>query len=459
MAGPNPAARLSWGRVHRFVQDVHKPRDPAGLRELVRQGAGADIPLLAYGLGRSYGDSCLNAGGRLIDMGGFDHFVALDPAQGVLRVEAGVTLAAIVNLLSRHQAADGSVWFLPVSPGTAFVTVGGAIANDVHGKNHHLWGTFGRHVRAFHLLRSDGSVRRCAPDENEPLYRATIGGLGLTGIVLDAELQLRRVPGLAVDNEDLRVADLEEFYALADESAASHEYTVAWVDCLARGRRVGRGLFSRANHVPGRTVLPPAGAPRRRMPAEPPFSPLNRFSVAAFNALYLRQFWPHRRRRQRQPVTKVLYPLDGIARWNLLYGPSGFYQYQCVLPPATARDGIRDLLETIARSGDASFLAVLKTLGDQPSPGQLSFPMPGTTLALDFPNRGAATLALLDRLDRITAAAGGRCYPAKDGRMSGRAFQAGFDAFDRFREHVDPAFSSSFWRRMGLDGPRVAASA
>ncbi|TVQ29334.1 MAG: FAD-binding oxidoreductase [Geminicoccaceae bacterium] len=449
--------RLSWGRAHRYAHDVRCPSTPEKLADTLR-GA-ADRPWLAYGLGRSYGDSCLNADGVLVDMTGLDHFQGFDATAGRLRVEAGVRLADIVNLLARQRAADGSGWFLPVSPGTAFVTVGGAIANDVHGKNHHLMGTFGSHVRSLRLWRSDGRVVRCSLAENPELFHATIGGLGLTGIVLDAELQLRRVPGLAVVNEDVRFADLDAFYALSAESVGDFEYIVAWIDCLAKGRSLGRGIFSRANHVAGPGILPLAGAPRLAMPVELPVSPLGRLSIAAFNALYWRRFWPRERRNQTVPVTTVLYPLDHIARWNLLYGRRGFYQYQCVLPPENARDAVRELLGTIAAAGDGSFLAVLKILGDHPSPGLLSFPMPGTTLALDFSNRGTATLALLDRLDRITELAGGRLYPAKDGRMSGATFRFGYPALDRFAEQIDPAFSSSFWRRVADARPTLRSAA
>jgi len=449
-------ARLSWGRLHRFDHEVWQPRSPAALVEALPS---ASRPRLAYGLGRSYGDSCLNDGGVLVDMTGLDVFQAFDRTTGVLRVEAGVRLADIVNLLAHRVEPDGGAWFLPVSPGTAFVTVGGAIANDVHGKNHHWMGTFGNHVRAFHLLRGDGSVQRCSANDNAELFRATIGGLGLTGIVLDAELQLRRVPGLAVENEDLRFDDLCAFEELSAAATESHEYTVAWIDCLAAGRQLGRGVFSRANHMPGAATVPSAGAPRLALPIEPPVSPLSRLSIAAFNALYWRRFWPRRQRRQRLPVTTILYPLDFLAGWNRLYGRRGFYQYQCVLPAATAGDGIAELLRTIARAGDGSFLVVLKTFGDRPSPGLLSFPMAGTTLALDFSNRGASTLAMLDRLDRITEAAGGRLYPAKDGRMSGATFRFGYPQLDRFAEQIDPTFSSSFWRRMALPPARARDAA
>ena len=312
-----------------------------------------------------------------------------------------------------------------------------------------LLGSFGSHVPLLTLARSDGRVLACSPRENPELYRASIGGLGLTGLILDVELQLRRVPGLMLVTEDIRIASLDEFYALSAESEAGWEYTVAWVDCLARGRELGRGIFSRANHAPG-PVGPTASLDQRlAVPVSPPWSPLNGFTLRLFNALYRRRLGWRRRARHLAAYAPVLFPLDAIGGWNRLYGRHGFYQYQCVLPPDTARDGIAELLDSVATAGEGSFLAVLKTLGDQRSPGLLSFPMPGTTLALDFPNRGPSTLALLDRLDRITLAAGGRVYPAKDGRMSPAMFAAGYPELGRFRDSVDPAFSSSFWRRVG----------
>ena len=254
--------------------------------------------------------------------------------------------------------------------------------------------------------------------------------------------------------EDIKIASLDEFYALSAESEAGWEYTVAWVDCLARGRELGRGIFSRANHAPG-PVGPTASLDQRlAVPVSPPWSPLNGFTLRLFNALYRRRLGWRRRARHLAAYAPVLFPLDAIGGWNRLYGRHGFYQYQCVLPPDTARDGIAELLDSVATAGEGSFLAVLKTLGDQRSPGLLSFPRPGTTLALDFPNRGPSTLALLDRLDRITLAAGGRVYPAKDGRMSPAMFAAGYPGLGRFRDSVDPAFSSSFWRRVG--GPAAA---
>jgi FAD/FMN-containing dehydrogenase len=436
---------LSWGRAHRFAHaEVARPRGLAGARAALRD---ARKPALAFGCGRSYGDSCLNEGGLLLDTGGLDRFLAFDPATGLLEAEAGVRLADVLATVCRPDP-DGSAWFPPVTPGTRWVSLGGAVANDVHGKNHHRFGSFGCHVPRFTLLRGDGRLLACSAEEDAALYRATIGGLGLTGLILSVSLQLRRVPGLMLLAEDIRFGNLDDFYALAAESEGGWEYTVAWIDCLARGRSLGRGLFSRANHVPGPVgAVAPLGT-SRAVPFAPPFSPLNQTSLRAFNALYFRKLGLKRRARRLTDHAPSLYPLDAIAGWNRLYGSRGFYQYQCVLPPATARDAVAELLGAIAAAGEGSFLAVLKTMGPKRSPGLLSFPMPGTTLALDFPNRGVPTLTLLDRLDAITLAARGRVYPAKDGRVSAAAFAAGYPELERFRRSVDPAFSSSFWRRV-----------
>lgn len=440
-----PTSRhLAWGRVHRFQHQLVRPGGREAARRVVREPA---APVLAYGCGRSYGDSCLNAGGVLIDTGRLDRFVSFDRSSGVLRAEAGVRLADLLAHVCRPER-DGSAWFPSVLPGTRWVSLGGAVANDVHGKNHHREGSFGCHVRGFELARSDGRVLRCSALEQPELYRATIGGLGLTGLILEVELQLRRVPGLMLVAEDIRIGSLDEFYALSAESEPGWEHTVAWVDCLAGGRGLGRGIFSRANHVPG-PVGPTAPLEQRlAVPFSPPWSPLNRTTLRLLNALYRRRLGWRGRRLTLAPYAPVLFPLDAIAGWNRLYGRRGFYQHQCVLPPASARDGIAEMLGSVAAAGEGSFLAVLKTLGERASPGLLSFPMPGTTLALDFPNRGASTLALLDRLDAITLAAGGRIYPAKDGRMSPSMLAAGYPALERFRRSVDPGFSSSFWRRV-----------
>lgn len=424
----------SWGRYPTVQQRI------VALTDRQRALPAIEGTALPYGNGRSYGDSCLNPDGVLLHTRGWDRYLAFDPASGLLRCEAGVTFADIIEL------ALPQGWFLPVTPGTRHVTVGGAIANDVHGKNHHRAGNIGHHVRRFELLRSDGERRICAPGDS--LFAATVGGLGLTGVVTWAELQLKRVPGPWMETESIRFDRLDEFFALSAESASSHEYTVAWIDCLASGRDLGRGHFLRADHAPGETAAgSPSSAPRLAMPFTPPFSLVNRLSLRPFNSLYYHR---QRARRQRAMVhyAPYFYPLDGIRDWNRMYGPRGFLQHQCVLPPAQSRDGIEALLREIARSGSGSFLAVLKEFGDLPSLGMLSFPRPGTTLALDFPNTGPDVFALLDRLDAIVDEAGGAVYPAKDARMSGAHFRKAFPRWQEFQSHIDPKFSSGFWRRV-----------
>jgi FAD/FMN-containing dehydrogenase len=427
------AAGTSWGRYPRAAQTVLAVHDRT---RALPAFTGTALP---HGNGRSYGDSCLNPGGSLLHARGLDRYLDFDPDTGRLRCEAGVTLAEILALVVPKG------WFLPVTPGTQFVTVGGAIANDVHGKNHHRAGTFGHHVTAFELLRSDGSRRTCTPGDGSGLFEATVGGLGLTGLVTWAELTLRRVPGPWLATETIRFGGLDEFFALSRESEATHEYTVAWVDCLAAGASLGRGHFIRAGHAAGPDKVP---APRRRaLPFTPPFALVNRASLRVFNTLYY-----HRQRAARRQALEhyapYFYPLDAIEGWNRMYGPRGFLQHQCVLPPAAAREGVAALLQEIARSGRGSFLAVLKEFGARPSPGLLSFPRPGTTLALDFPNAGPEVFALLDRLDRIVAQAGGAVYPAKDARMSGALFRSAFPAWETFAPFIDPRFSSGFWRRV-----------
>lgn len=395
---------------------------------------------LPYGNGRSYGDSCLNDGGTLLATRGLDRYIGFDPATGVLRCEAGVLLSDILDF----AVAQG--WFLPVTPGTKFVTVGGAIANDVHGKNHHVAGCFSEYVDGFELLRSDGTRRWCSPSQNADWFAATAGGLGLTGVVTWAQIRLKRIRGAWMNIETHRFANLREFLALSAASERDYEYTVAWIDCVARGDALGRGHFIRANHAPAGDG--PA-RPKRRLsvPFTPPFSLINGASLRAFNAAYYH--------RQRTPVAHALthyepyfYPLDAIGHWNRIYGPKGFLQYQCVVPPEGAEHALTDLIEQIADSGTGSFLAVLKMFGPGRSAGILSFPRPGATLALDFPNRGAATFELLERLDDVVAAAGGAVYPAKDARMRGERFRQYYPAWESLRPYLDPAFSSGFWRRV-----------
>jgi FAD/FMN-containing dehydrogenase len=436
----------SWGGTLAARHFVVAPNTEVGVVETLKQREG--LPVLAFGCGRSYGDVALNPDGIMVDCKRLDRFIALDNKEGVLACEGGVTLSAILAMLSR-PVGKPNCWLLPVMPGTRFVTVAGAIANDVHGKNHHLHGTFGRHVLSFDLARGDGSVVTCSRKENAELFAATIGGLGLTGVILRVTIKLRRVESIGVEAEDIRFADLDGFFRLTEGSDTEWEYTAAWIDCSARGGKLGRGIFSRARHRAGSQVLAPR-APRLAVPASPPISLVNGLSVRAFNAAY----WRLAGRRAAGPrltsYQSVLFPLDALGAWNLLYGRRGFYQFQCAVPKETAPRALTEMMRSITASGQGSVLAVLKMFGEMSSPGLMSFPRPGATLAVDFANRGRATQQLLLRLEELTLEAGGHLYPAKDGAMTTAAFKAGYPNLDAYCHSLDPAFSSAFAKRVGI---------
>lgn len=433
----------SWGRVF----STHHLKLPMSSRHVsIPLPPHTDMTVLPHGNGRSYGDSNLNPGQAMLPTRQLDRFISFDAATGLLTCEGGVLLSDILNL------AVPQGWFLPVVPGTKFVTVGGAIANDVHGKNHHLVGSFGNHVTQLELLRSDGSRRVCTPHVNTEWFAATVGGLGLTGLITWAQLQLRRIANPWLDTETIRFDSLDAFFELSQASEANHEYTVSWIDCAFTGRRLGRGIFSRANHAPAQVgMTAPLPSARegagRRVPLTPPLSLINPLSLKAFNTLYYHRA-PSSPRRALQHYQPFFFPLDALLEWNRIYGPKGFYQYQCAVPPERALTTTRELLQTISASGMGSFLAVLKQFGAPPSRGLLSFPMPGTTLALDFPNQGPRLHRLFEALDRIVLSAGGRLYPAKDGRMSSAMFKAGYPKWQDIVPFIDPRFSSGFWRRV-----------
>jgi len=427
----------SWGRWPRYQHAIVPLRSRFDTLS-------ATNSLLPFGNGRSYGDVCLNERGTLITTRALDRWIGFDPASGILECEAGVLLSDIIDLVLPRG------WFPPVCPGTAFVTVGGAIANDVHGKNHHRLGSFGHHLLGFELLRSDGDVLTCTPEQNADWFRATIGGLGLTGLIRRARLQLRPVTSPWIKGDSQRFRNLAEFFQLTAASEIQHEYTVAWLDCAATGRKLGRGIFTRGDHLAGPALnASKALKPRKTLaiPLTPPISPVFGASVRIFNTLYF-----HRPSAQRSDMRwhfqQFNFPLDSVLNWNRLYGPRGFFQYQCVLPEQDSLAALTDMLQRIARAQQGSFLSVLKKFGAMPSLGMMSFPRPGVTLALDFPNRGADTLRLLESLDEITRQVGGAVYPAKDARMSADSFRQYFPAWQEFRRFVDPHFSSSFWRRV-----------
>lgn len=424
-----------WGRHP--AADCHLLR-PGTVTDAVNAG-GAHPSLIARGNGRSYGDASLNPAATLSTLR-LDRLLAFDPVDGLLTAEAGLLLSDLLAIFVPRG------WFPPVTPGTRFVTLGGMLAADVHGKNHHVDGSFGDHVQQFDLLCGDGAVRRCSRTQNADLFHATIGAMGLTGTILTVTLSLRRIETPWILQETVRCRDLDETLA-AFEAAESSLYSVAWIDCLAKGSARGRALLFRGEHaamaaIPAglRAVRPDARPPRLRVPIDMPGWLLNGYTVQAFNALYYRLGRPGHALVDYQ---RFFYPLDAIGDWNRFYGRRGFLQYQCVVPQMGGRDAVLRLLDQIAEFGAGSFLAVLKQFGPGgrlgPA-GPLSFPMAGYTLAVDFPVTAAA-YALMQQMDRVVADTGGRLYLAKDARMDPHMMSVSYPDLDRFRSicaKVDP---------------------
>lgn len=438
--GDEPAGKASfesWGRYPVYQANViplHWQTDFPAIVQNLPNG------ILPVGLGRSYGDVCLLKDGNLIATPGMNRLIAFDPVTGLLTAEAGISLAQILDF------AVPRGFFLPVTPGTKYVTLGGAIANDIHGKNHHIAGTFGRHVTEFELVRSDGTVLRCSPTNNQNFYAMTIGGLGLTGLIRWATLQLKPIVSRAIDYEGIQFHGIDEFLALT-EASKDIEYTVSWVDCTSTGKNFCRGVFMQGDHSTKRGDLRPSPEPKLIFPFDAPGFALNHLSVAAFNTLFF-----HKQIKKRvvtlQDYEPFFYPLDKVLHWNRMYGKSGLLQFQYVIPWNNAREGTVAILKEVAKSGLASFLAVLKAFGDVPSPGVMSFPRPGITLALDFPIKPDKSFPLFERLADMTHEFGGRLYPAKDAAMTSAQFKAFYPAWEQLAHFRDPMITSSFWERV-----------
>ncbi|MEX2389411.1 MAG: FAD-binding oxidoreductase [Phycisphaeraceae bacterium] len=439
-----------WGNLPRQRCAVYRPARRRDVARTLHEGPHATY--LPRGLGRSYGDAALNEHQGVILDTQLDRLLAFDPDAGLLTCEAGVSFDRILETFLPRG------WFLSVTPGTKFVTVGGAIACDVHGKNHHRDGSFANTLDAFTLLTAVGDTLTCSRDENSDVFFATLGGMGLTGIILTARLRLRPVVSAYVKVQYQQATDLNALLAaLGDDN--QHHYSVAWVDGLARGGTLGRGVLMRGEHAslddlpaPQRDAPLQPPAPRRRsVPCHLPGFVLNRYSVAAFNHRYYRK---HATREAIVDCNAFFYPLDAIHHWNRIYGKRGFYQYQFVLPGDDGGEGVRHVLERLADARLASFLAVLKRFGPE-SGGLLSFPMPGYTLAIDLPNRGPHVATLLRELDRDVADRGGRVYLAKDACLQRADFEKMYprlDAFQQIRHRLDPhgRLASSQARRLGL---------
>ena len=442
-----------WGMTEPTYAQVavpHSADEVAGLVKGAAQGGG----VIARGLGRSYNNAAQNDGGLVLSTAQMADVLSFDATSGVAVCEAGVSLE---HLMVRCLPAG---WFVPVTPGTRQVTVGGAIAADVHGKNHHAAGSFMRHVRSFDLMLASGDVRTVTPDGNPELFWGTAGAMGLTGIVLRATVQLKKVQTSRLVVDTVRTADVDETMAYLSDTDADYDYTVAWTDCLATGASLGRSVITSGNFATVSELgkrdrsRPLAFTPSSRIGAPPVFPSglLNQRTVGLLNGAYFRKA-PRRRVGEIQSIGAFFHPLDAIKNWNRAYGPAGFRQYQFVVP-FEASDVVRRSLERISALRAPSFVTVLKRFGAG-DPGLLSFPMPGWTLALDFPSRTPWLSQLLGELDEMVAGAGGRLYLAKDSRIPAGLMSAMYprlDDFRRLRAQVDPdgVFGSDLSRRLGL---------
>jgi FAD/FMN-containing dehydrogenase len=428
----------SWGNYPKARNVVHRFGDHDSLRKLLA----GKTEFIARGNGRSYGDSSLNE--NLIHVRPYDCFLSFDSEKGEISVQAGVLLAEILEVVIPKG------WFLPVTPGTKYVTVGGAIASDVHGKNHHIANSFCRHVTDFTLMLASGDVVQCSRSENEEVFRATCGGMGLTGIILTAKFNLKAIRSALIDQTIIKTANLEETLRAFD-TYKECTYSVAWIDCLAKGSALGRGFVSIGEHAESGS-LDYHDRDRVSLPLNLPSFTLNAASVKMFNTLYY-YLNSSGDSAQQVSIDKFFYPLDAIRHWNRVYGNAGFIQYQFVLPIEFSGDGLREILTRISASGQGSPLAVLKLLGESNS-NWLSFPMRGVTLALDF--RIHRNLSkLLSALDEIVIRHGGRFYLAKDARVPRETFEAGYERIEKFRalrQHyeMNKKFNSLQSQRVGL---------
>ncbi len=408
--------------------------------------------VIAYGNGRSYGDASLQD--RILTTRRFNKFLSFDESTGELCCQAGVMLSEILDVFVPRG------WFLPVTPGTRLITIGGAIAADVHGKNHHVDGSFGEHIRSMDVMRCDGSVITCSPTENAEFFRVTVGGMGLSGIILNATFRLRKIDSAYILEDTIRAENLSEIMD-SFEASGSCTYSVAWIDCLAKGESMGRSIMMRGEHASTSELIDSAHkhdplVPKKRLqldiPVRFPNFALNHWTMQAFNFAYYNKCRPGRHRRV-VSYNSFFYPLDAISNWNRIYGRRGFTQYQFVIPREAGREGMARILKRITDSGLGSFLAVLKLFGKQDS--FISFPMEGYTLALDFPI-SQKSLDLFKELDAMVADYGGRLYLAKDSRMDAAMFEKTYPNADAFRQAIamlndgETRFASLLSRRIGI---------
>lgn len=427
-----------WGRYPIIDAKVLLPKDRFNCLDLIN----SNEQLIARGLGRSYGDSANSS--TVLQTNYLDHYIKFDEVSGQLSCEAGISLNEILKLIVPKG------WFIPVTPGSSHISIGGAIASDVHGKNHHLSGTFSEHILSLHLLLGTGEIVTVSRNSLEDLFKATCGGMGLTGVILSATIQLKPIQSSRIIQRTLKANSLEEVCDFFDQNNAS-TYSVAWIDCLAKGARLGRSLLMLGEHAQDGIYE----VPRTRtlnMPINLPPGILNQYSIKAFNAL----FYNKQIAKSNQvtlPFDSYFYPLDAIENWNRLYGKAGFFQYQFVLPKSVGMAGLKKILNTIAYSGRGSFLAVLKIFG-KANDNLLTFPMEGYTLALDF-KVCDENLLLAKELDAMVTDIGGKVYLAKDALISEPSFKTMYPQWEHFEEvrakyGAIGKFSSNQSKRLGL---------
>ena len=399
-----------------------------------------DSNYLSIGLGRSYGDVGLNENGNLISTVNLKEIISFDEKNGVLNCESGLSIKEILKIITPKG------WFLPVVPGTRNVTLGGAIANDIHGKNHHIDGTLGNYIKSIKLLRSDGLELNCDPNNNNDYFSATIGGLGLTGLILSAEIKLKKINSEFINVKTFKYKSLDEYWKINDYCEQKYDYTVSWVDCLFNKKQDLRGIYLAGNHAENFIDKKFKKELEIAFPFTPPFSFVNNLSMRIINQLYYT--YNKTSKESVQHYKKFFFPLDLIQNWNKAYGRNGFFQYQFVVPKENGQKTVKKVLEIIKRNNQIPALGVLKNFGSTKSPGLMSFPIEGVTLSLDFPNRGEKTESLFNELNKVIFENNGRFYPAKDAVMKAVDFQRSYKKFDEFKKYIDPRFSSSFWRRV-----------
>ncbi len=416
----------NWGNYPKITGDEFSFQFEQEIKALVESKEG----IIARGNGRCYGDASL--GDHVMSTLKYDKIIEFDTATGLLHCQAGVTLSEILDIITPRG------WFLPVTPGTKYITVGGALASDVHGKNHHVEGSFSNHVLSFDLLTAEGNRIEVSPEAEPELFGATAGGMGLTGIILSVRFRLKAIESCYIQQKQIKARNLDEIFALF-EAYQDYTYSMSWIDCFKSGKDLGRSILIVGEHAIPEALSPKIKSPlelpkkgQMSMPFNLPSFVLNKLSIKAFNFLYYQKNYK-KEMDAIVPYDAFFYPLDAILQWNRMYGKAGFLQYQFVLPMETSKSGLTEILNRINKKGLGSFLAVLKQFGEQES--LISFPMKGFTLALDFPIR-KGLLPFLDELDKVVLDMGGRLYLSKDSRMHSDMFWKTYDNAEKFRSII-----------------------